>query len=86
MPPSAAATIEALIMPLPLLSVMVVSVVSATATVTAVRVVVVVGEWRQALGLLMGLGGRDAPKGNASRSMAAAGEGNEVVSVAAGGR
>ena len=57
MPPSAAATIEASIMPLPLLSVMVVSVVSATATGTAVRAAVVVGEWRRAVGLLMGLGG-----------------------------
>ena len=34
----------------------------------------------------MGVGRREAPKGNASRLMAAAGEGNEVVSVAAGGR
>jgi len=85
MPPSAAATIEASIMPL-LLSVMVVSVVLATTTVTAVRAAVVVGEWQRAVGLLMGLGGRDAPKGNASWSMAAAGEGNEVVSVVAGGR
>ena len=45
MPPSAAATIEASIVPLPLMSVMVVTGVLATATVTAERAVVVVGEW-----------------------------------------